>query len=127
MHSFLAALCVALSLPVLAQDDWHFTVGEEMTHGVSACLELADAKAIVNADRDSGKAAGEKAWAEADKCRNMMVSDGPKVGKVVYSVKVKRGDGAATLRVVEILHPDGKMVIGYFITVREVKPAGRGV
>lgn len=127
MRSFIAAMCAACSLSALAQDNWHFTIGEEMTHGVSACLELADAKAIVNADRDSGKAAGEKAWAEADKCRNMMVSDGPKVGKVVYSVRSKRDSGVVTLRVVEILHPDGKMVIGYFITVREVKPAGRGV
>lgn len=127
MRVFLAALCAALSLSSLAQDDWNFTVGEELSHGVSICLHLGDAKTIVDTDRDKGNAAGEKAWADSGKCRNMMVSGGPKVGKVVHEVKTKRDSGPLTLRVVEILAPDGVEVIAYMITARKVIPAGRGV
>lgn len=128
MRSFIFAILLAAfgALPAHAAGDWHFTTGEELAHGVSMCLDLTGAQAIVNAHRDSGAAAGEKAWAENARCRNMPISGGPLVGKVVYSVSVKRDGEDAMLRVVEVLHPDGKTVLAYFITMRKVLPAGRG-
>lgn len=121
MRSLAAVLfaLVLLSLPSRAEDQ-HFTTGEQLTHSVAVCLDLADAKAIVNAHRDSGIEAAKKLWEEADKCRNLPVAGGPRVGRVVHSVTAKVDDAAVTLRVVEILRPDGEQALAYFITILDV-------
>ena len=126
MRAFLFAILFALSIPAHAGEDWHFTAGEELAHGLSVCLDLADAKAMLNTDRDAGNEAAQKLWTSLTRCRNLNVA-GPKVGKVVYSVETKRDGKPLTLRVVEILDEEGKRVIAYFITAREVKAAGRPI
>lgn len=126
----LIAVFVALSLlsfPASADGGEHWTTGEEMRHRVALCLDLSDALAIVNAHRDSGPKAAAKLWADADRCTNITVMGGPKVGKVVHVVEAAWEGAKVTIRVVEVLHPDGAPVLGYFLTILEVRSPGRGV
>lgn len=123
----LVVLLFMVSTAARADGDDHYTVGEELQHHMAICLDLSDAKAIVDAHRTGGMEAAKKIWDAADRCRNLPVGGGPRVGKVVYAAIVEMNGEKVTVRVVEIVPPGGGAAIAYFMTTLEVRPAGRGV
>lgn len=109
---FLALLLFPLSAVALDIDSWQ--TGEVMHHEVSLCATKDSAMAVVDADAKGGQEAAQEVFTARDDCRTLPVL-GWSVGKVVHSVKAKRGAGPVTISVVEILDGDGK-VLAYFIT-----------
>ena len=102
-------LCAA-SVPLMAMN---FASGETLHHGLSICLNKADAIAIADAEKE-GHAAAEAAWEANPACGNVPVSGGV-VGNVVHTVKA----GDKTYLVVEIL--SGTEVVAYFLTSGKVE------
>lgn len=95
-----------------------FARGQVLNHMLSVCLDKKDAVAIMEADEKDGFAAASVIWEAAPKCQTLPVTGGPKVGKIVLTAKVKRGEREVTAKVVEI-ELNGE-VIGYFFTTATV-------
>jgi hypothetical protein len=95
-----------------------FQTGEVLSHDLSICGTKEAAIAVVNADVVGGLPAAQKTYNERDECATLPVV-GPQVGRVVHSVKVKRGDKQKTASVVEIVNSEGK-VLAWFITTAPV-------
>lgn len=110
----LALFCACM--PLWAQ----FKTGDTLSHELSVCIDKKDAVAILDALRDTGPAAAQKVFADADGCQNIPVV-GPHVGAIVYEVTSKAT--GAQVKAVEILR-DGK-VLGYFVTSMDVNKPER--
>lgn len=119
-----ATAALAAPLGNLKAEEMAFTPGETLNHMLAVCLDKADAVEIVKADAEKGFEAARAVFDLKARCAPVPVI-GPKVGKVVYSAKVKRADGTATESVVEIVS-EGK-VEAYFITTSPVKSPVSGV
>lgn len=118
-------LVLLWSLSTLAHaEDFGFTTGEAMQHNVSVCLDLKSAQIVAEADHAGGLEAGQRAWSTLDSCAAVDVV-GPRVGQVVLERSVQRAGERLVLKVVEILHPAGPDVIGYFLTTRQVRRSGK--
>lgn len=119
--AFVVASLILWAVSTMARAN--FTAGEELRHNLSACLEKADALAIAKADVEHGFAAALALWEKNDKCATVPVV-GPLVGKVIFTGQIEREGKKLTMRVVEILDPETKKPLGYFLTTMEVKPPG---
>lgn len=106
-----------LSLPCFAEVE-SFQTGEELDYILTVCVSKASAVAILDADVKGGDEAATAAYKKADDCNSLPVTGGPTVGRVVYTVKVKRDKEELTAKVVEIL--DKGKVVAYFLTSKPV-------
>lgn len=91
-----------------------FSRGQVLSHGLPVCLILKDALEIVKLDVEQGMEAAKALFAAKEKCAGVAVS-GPMVGRVVHSAGVIRDGKKVTVKVVEILGADNK-VMAYFFT-----------
>lgn len=87
-----------------------FHQGETLTHSLSVCLKLEDAKAVASA-KTHEKAA--EIFNGNAQCAEITVI-GPQVGKVVFKNTMERDGKKVSVKVVEILE-SGK-VAAYFLT-----------
>lgn len=94
-------------------NDSSWALGEDLNHNISVCLTKEDAIAIADVDAKDGVEAAGEAYSESPRCATIPVTNA-KVGKVVYTAKVKRDGAAKTLSVVEILR--GGKLLGYMLT-----------
>ena len=112
-----AALIGSYNGAFAQREELSFARGQKLNHMLSVCIEKKDALAVLDADAKDGFDAAKAIWDKADGCATVPVQ-GPLVGRVVKSARVKRGDTAITARVVEIVK-DG-VVLGYFFTTATV-------
>lgn len=117
MARWLAVFLMTFSTAAFAQS---FTIGEVLEHQLSVCLDKVTAIQILDTDSRSGFEAAAKIWEAEDRCQTVPVV-GPKVGQVVHTAVITRDGKKLTSRVVEIIGTDGKTVIGWFLTTREVR------
>lgn len=111
---FALAACAVAASPAFAS----FKTGETLNHMLSVCVEKKDAIEIVETDVAKGYEAAAEVWNAKEYCMTLPVQ-GPAVGKVVHSAKVKRDGKEVTVFVVEIV-VDGK-VQAYFLTTLPVQ------
>ena len=112
MTALFAIACLALCASVFAQGIT-FTTGQPLNHMLNVCLDKADAIEILKAHEKDGYEAAKEVWEKKEKCDTLPVS-GPKVGRVVFSIRSEGKD----VKVVEIV---GDEVVGYFITSSPVE------
>lgn len=112
----LAAMASALSPMSSRAAD--FSLGMVLSHALSVCLDRKDAEELLKTDVEKGFEAATAVWNAKEKCA-MVPVQGPKVGKVIKSGKVKRDGKELTMSIVEIIGEKGE-VMAYFLTTGSV-------
>jgi hypothetical protein len=122
-------LAVLFMVPTLAFSESveSFRVGDMLNHMVSLCVSKDHALAVFRADVDGGFEKAKELWNKFDDCAGFPVYAGPKVGRIVATGTVVRDGKKVKASVVEILHPETKLPVAYFLTTLPVYPAGREV